>query len=184
MGHLIVGIAGSLRNASINRALLERAESMLPEGVDFRFASIRELPLYDGDLEAEGIASVEALKADIAAATGVLIATPEYNYGIPGPLKNALDWASRPAYKSVFAQRRVGILSASPGPSGGIRAQGHLKQVLLGMAAEIYAAPEAAVAGATRGEDGRLVLDARQEQRLRRYVEGFVAFAAAGSASS
>jgi len=155
----LLGIPGSIRRGSINRGLLEAAKELLPEGVELTLTEVRDVPHYDGDIDNDDDrpAAVEAFKQAIAQADAVLIATPEYNYGIPGVLKNAIDWASRPAYGSVFAGKPVALLSASPSGVGGVRAQGQLKQVLLGMASEVFPHPEFAVARAYgKFEDGRL----------------------------
>ncbi|MCA9653434.1 MAG: NAD(P)H-dependent oxidoreductase [Myxococcales bacterium] len=142
----ILGIPGSLRRASINRALLVSARALAPAGVELVIDDLRPIPMYDPDLDdPAALAPVEAFKQRIAEADALLIATPEYNYGIPGVLKNAIDWASRPAYRSVFAGKPCAIVSASPSLMGGVRAQGQLKQVLLGMAAEVFPHPEFAV---------------------------------------
>jgi chromate reductase len=155
----LLAIPGSLRRASFNRALLVAAGELVPEGSTLAIEDLREIPLYDGDLDddAHRPASVQALKQRITQADAVLIATPEYNYGIPGVLKNAIDWASRPGYRSPFRDKPVAIVSASPSAVGGARAQGQLKQVLLGMAAEVFPYPEFLVGGA-HGKlvDGRL----------------------------
>ena len=161
----ILGIPGSLRRASFNRALLVAAQELAPKDVEVIIADLHEIPLYDADLEDEdALAPVESFKAAIAEADAVLIATPEYNYGIPGVLKNAIDWASRPAYRSVFAGKRVAIMSASLSAVGGVRAQGQLKQVLLGMASEVFPYPEVAVSRASgKFEEGRLVDEETRE---------------------
>lgn len=178
----LLGIAGSLRKGSTHRALLGVAEELLPAGVGWTTATIGGLPLFDGDLTPPP--GVEAFKEAIAAADGVFIASPEYNYGIPGPLKNAIDWASRPAYRSVFAGKPVTMISASPGPIGGARMQAHLKGVLLGMAAHVYPAPEIAIGGiGSKLVDGALV-DERTRERLRQHLEAFAAFALAQRARS
>ncbi len=142
----IATIAGSLRKGSINRGLIRACEAVAPEGVTFEELSIGDLPHYDADLaEPE---AVTRFKAAIEAADAVLIATPEYNYSIPGVLKNALDWASRPAYQSVFAGKKTAMLGAAYSTVGTARAQGHLKHVMLGMAAPVFAHPEVLVASA------------------------------------
>ncbi|MGH1347682.1 MAG: NADPH-dependent FMN reductase [Nannocystales bacterium] len=145
----IATIAGSLRKASINRGLLSACRDVAPEGVTFQALSIGELPHYDGDLAAAGDPGpVAVFKAAIAAADGLLIATPEYNYSVPGVLKNALDWASRPAYRSVFAGKKTAMLGASYSVVGTARAQAHLKGIMLGMAAPVFAYPEVLVGAA------------------------------------
>ncbi|MGF1469099.1 MAG: NADPH-dependent FMN reductase [Sandaracinaceae bacterium] len=173
----ILGLAGSLRRASANRALLRAASSLLPDGARLQIAEIGDLPLYNTDLTADGpVAEVERLEARIDAADAVLIATPEYNYGVPGVLKNALDWASRPAYQSVFAGKPVAIIGASGSAVGTARAQGQLKQVLLGMVAEPFPYPEVLVSRAgQRFQDGELA-DGDTEERLRTMLEAFVAW--------
>lgn len=174
----LLAIPGSLRRASLNRALLEAAGELLPAGVTLVLEDLRELPLYDGDLDddASRPASVVALKQRVTEADAVLIATPEYNYGVPGVLKNAIDWASRPGYRSPFRDKPVAILSASPSPVGGARVQGQLKQVLLGMAAEVFPYPEFLVGGAHQKiVDGRLI-DENTRAHLRDMLAALVAW--------
>ena len=118
----IIGISGALRRGSFNTALLRGAVDLAPAGLAIDVASIREIPLYDGDLEAEhGIPEpVRALKDRIAAADGLLLVTPEYNNSIPGVFKNAIDWLSRPAddIPRVFGDKPVGLMGATPGRGG------------------------------------------------------------------
>ncbi len=173
----ILGIAGSLRRASFNRALLEAARELMPPGVVFEVAEIGDLPLYDADLAEGGKPPpVARLEEQIAQADAVLIATPEYNYGIPGVLKNALDWASRPAFRSVFAGKPVAIVGASGGAVGTARAQGQLKQVLLGMVAEVFPYPEVLVARAQeRFEEGKLT-DEPTREAVRQILGAFVTY--------
>ena len=129
----VLGICGSLRMESLNRRLLEAATDALPD-VDWTIARIRGIPPYDADVEARGIPpAVAQLKDQIAEADAVVIATPEYNHSIPGVLKNAIDWASRPAMRSPFVGKPVVMLAASPGRGGGRRALDHLRQVLESM---------------------------------------------------
>lgn len=125
----ILGIAGSLRKASLNRALLAAAIEQAPEGVSIGRFDLDETPLYNGDLEAAGDPpAVAALKAAITAADGVLFVTPEYNHGVPAVMKNAVDWASRPARGAPLGGKPVGIIGASPGQTGSARGQSQLRQ--------------------------------------------------------
>ena len=127
----LLGVAGSLRKASLNRALLRAVGEMLPEGVTLDiFDGLGAIPTFDPDIAAEP-EPVTVWKQAIAAADALVIATPEYNYSIPGVLKNAIDWASRPPPTSPLRGKPVGIVSAASGISGGMRAQYHLRQVLV-----------------------------------------------------
>ena len=118
----IIGLCGSLRHGSFNRMLLRAAVDVAPPGTTITQESIREIPLYDGDVEEEqGVPpAVQRLKNRIAEADGLLIVTPEYNASMPGVLKNTIDWLSRPAadIPRVFRGRPVAIMGATPGPGG------------------------------------------------------------------
>jgi chromate reductase, NAD(P)H dehydrogenase (quinone) len=129
----VLGIVGSLRSGSYNRRLLEAATEALPD-VDWTIGRLRGIPPYDADIEARGIPpAVAQLKDQLEAADAVVIVTPEYNHSIPGVLKNALDWASRPAMRSPFVGKPVLMMGASPGRGGARRALDHLRQVLASM---------------------------------------------------
>lgn len=169
----ILGVVGSLRTQSRNAQLLDAIERLSPQ-LTFQRASI-DMPLYNSDIEMPAAAKV--FQEAIAAADGVLIVAPEYNYGIPGPLKNALDWASRPAYASVFRDKKVSMASLSPGHSGGARMQNHLKAVMLGMAAHVFAYPEVAVPyiNASMDPEG-VITNEKLEAQLRSFGEAFAAF--------
>ena len=126
----ILGINGSLRRESFNRKLLKAVVELLPEGVTIEVFELHDIPLYNGDVEAEGLPeAVVAFREKIRGADAILIATPEYNYSVAGVLKNAIDWASRPP-DPPFNGKPVAIMGASPGAYGTVRAQGHLRQVL------------------------------------------------------
>jgi chromate reductase, NAD(P)H dehydrogenase (quinone) len=122
----LIGLSGSLRRNSYNSALLRAATGLMPEGSKLTVESIREIPLYDGDVEAEGIPkAVARLKEAVVAAEGLLLVTPEYNNSIPGVFKNAIDWLSRPASdaRRVFGGKPVALMGASPGGFGTILSQ-------------------------------------------------------------
>lgn len=145
----ILAISGSLRKASLNKQLLQAAEPLFGEGYQINWASIADIPHYNSDLDGEDKPQAAARFIEqVSSAEALMIATPEYNYGVPGVLKNALDWASRPAFKSCLAHKPVLLMSVSPGPAGGVRAQGQLKQILSGTLSDVYPAPEFAVSNA------------------------------------
>lgn len=179
----IVGIAGSLRSSSFNVALLRAAEASMPSGATLVRHSIRGIPLYDGDDEAaSGLPpTVSALKDAIAAADGLLLATPEYNNSIPGVFKNAVDWLSRPAadIPRVFGGKPVGLIGASPGGFGTILSQDAWLPVLRTLGCAFWAEGRLLVsrAGGVFGPDGAIA-DAKVHDALARYLAGFVAFAA------
>jgi len=171
----ILGLCGSLSQRSLNRMALLAWSQRLGPDVAFETAEIGDLPHYNADLQEPSV--VTAFKEGIALVDAVLIATPEYNYGIPGVLKNALDWASRPAYKSVFANKPVSLLGASPGPVGTVRAQGQLKQVLLGMLSDIYPCPELAInLAAGKFDQAGLVIDEALNTALTRHAQQFASW--------
>ena len=125
----ILGIAGSLRAGSFNRSLLRAAVERAPEDMTIEVFDLAAVPLYNGDVEAAGDPpGVAAFKQAIAATDGVLMATPEYNHGVPGVMKNAVDWASRPPRQAPLESKPVGLIGASPGITGTARGQSQLRQ--------------------------------------------------------
>jgi chromate reductase len=146
----ILGIAGSLRRASFNRGLIRAAVELAPPGVEVTVFDLHEVPMFDADVEATGDpAAVVALKRAIGEADALLIATPEYNHCIPGVLKNAIDWASRPARTSVLAGKPVAVMGASPGRGGTARAQAQLRDGLTYTGGLVLPLPELLVPLAT-----------------------------------
>lgn len=125
----IAGIIGSLRAASLNRKLLMEAFQFLPEGAEMTIVEIGDLPLFNQDLESDPPQSVLEFWAAIKAADALLISTPEYNYTLPAPLKNAIDWASRPPRSAVLRGKPYAVMGASGGVGGTIRAQMTLRHV-------------------------------------------------------
>jgi chromate reductase, NAD(P)H dehydrogenase (quinone) len=179
----LIGLSGSLRQASYNTALLRSAAGMMPEGSELIVETIRGIPLYDADLEAEGIPEkVTALKDAIAAADGLLLVTPEYNNSIPGVFKNAIDWLSRPDadIKRVFGNKPVAVIGASPGGFGTILSQNAWLPVLRTLKADFWSDGRLMVsrAGTVFNQDGTLA-DQKIEDQLRKFLKGFVAFAGA-----
>lgn len=125
----VLGFAGSLRKKSYNLAVLRAAAELLPDGMSLEICDLSSLPFYNGDLDVDGGPEpVRHFKERIAAADALLIATPEYNYSIPGVLKNAIDWASRPPQSSPLNAKPLAIIGAG-GRFGTVRAQLHLRQI-------------------------------------------------------
>ncbi|MRD48977.1 NADPH-dependent FMN reductase [Caenimonas koreensis DSM 17982] len=138
----VLGICGSLRKASINRMALHAAQALAPAGMQIDIADISEIPLYNEDVHAAGLPpSVQAFRAAIKAADALLIVSPEYNFSIPGVLKNAIDWASRPP-EQPFDGKPTAIMGASPGQVGTARMQYHLRQTLLFLNTQTVVKPE------------------------------------------
>jgi NAD(P)H-dependent FMN reductase len=181
----LIGLCGSLRQGSFNLKLLRAAVEAAPRGTSIEIESIREIPLYDGDVEAQqGLPpAVQRLKDRIAAADGLLIATPEYNNSIPGVFKNAIDWLSRPAadIARVFRGRPVAVMGATPGPGGTALSQAAWLPVLRTLGTRPWFEGRVLIsgAGAVFDTDGR-VIDTATRDRIRAFVEGFAAFVEAG----
>jgi chromate reductase len=170
----ILGIAGSLRAKSLNRALLRAAQELAPQGMQIESFDIAPIPSYNADVEAQAVPEpVVAFKNAIREADGLLFVTPEYNYGVPGVLKNAIDWASRAAQgeKVVLNGKPAGIIGASPGAGGTMRAQAQLRQAFIFTQTYALQGPELAVARAHEkfDADGSLSDDATREL-VRKYL--------------
>jgi chromate reductase len=168
----ILGIAGSLRKASLNRALLRAAIELAPPDVVIEPADISRIPLYNGDDEANIPPPVAEFKARIRAADAVLFSTPEYNYSIPGVLKNAIDWASRPYGDNVWDGKPVAMMGASPGMLGTARCQYHLRQSFLNLNVIPVTRPEVMLTNATERFDAELKLvDAKSREMVSRLIQ-------------
>lgn len=163
----IAAFAGSIRRKSFNRALIEAARELAPQGMTIEPVEIAGLPFYNADLEAEGDPeAVATFKAALQRADGVLIATPEYNDGIPGVLGNALDWASRLPGRAPLSGKPVALMGASPSQIGTARAQLHLRQILGHVHARVLPAPEMLVAQAHLRFDAGLRLTDESTRRV------------------
>ena len=177
----ILAISGSLRAKSFNTMLLNAAAAAAPAGTTVEVGSIHGIPLYDGDVEAaSGLpAAVVALKERIVAADGLLIVSPEYNNGIPGVLKNAIDWLTRPAsdLARVFGDRPVGVIGATPGRGGTAMAQAAWLPVLRTLGTHLYTGGRLQVGGAGKVfDDSGALVDPMVLGQLETYMTGFATF--------
>lgn len=172
----VVGIAGSLREGSFNKGLLRAAVEVSPAEMEIStFDRLGDIPPYNDDVMSKGDPEpVAAFKAAIREADAMLIATPEYNYGIPGVLKNAIDWASRPAGKSALNRKPAAIMGCSPGLGGTIRAQHALRQSFVFTDTYVMSQPEIKIPSAAPLFDssGRLA-DETTRQYIRKFLESF-----------
>lgn len=177
----IIGLSGSLRAGSYNAALLRAAKASAPEGVDVQIASIRDIPLYDGDIEAaSGIpSSVAQLKDRIAAADGLLLVTPEYSNAMPGVFKNVIDWLARPPsdVPRVFRNRPVAMMGATLGRGGTHLAQVAWLPVLRTLGTRPWFGGRVAVSDARQAfDDTGALVDDRVRAQLATFMAGFAQF--------
>ena len=173
----ILGIPGSLRQASFNRFALVAAQSLLPAGAALDIFELEGIPVYNQDLDKQPPARVVELKARIRAADAILFATPEYNFSIPGTLKNAIDWASRPYGDSAWQGKPVAVMGASVGTLGSARAQYHLRQCFVFLNMYPVNQPEVLLANAAQrfNERGELT-DETSRELIRKLVGELVAW--------
>ena len=171
----ILGIAGSLRRQSYNRSTLRAAQQLLPAGATLDIFDIDGLPGFNQDEEQKPPAKVVELKKQIRAADAVLLVTPEYNYSIPGVLKNAIDWASRPYGDSAWSGKPVAVMGASIGTMGTARAQYHLRQCFIFLNMHPLNQPEVMIANAAERFDanGNLTHEPTKEV-IRKLLQGLV----------
>ena len=173
----IAGISGSLREKSFNTATLRAAIELAPEGVTIEPVEIGDLPLYNDDVRVAGYPGpVDAFRARLAEADALLFVTPEYNYSIPGVLKNAIDWASRPP-SQPFDGKPVGIMGASPGVIGTARAQYHLRQMLVFLNAYPINKPEVMIGqAASRFDEAGRLTDEPTRDFVRQHLEALASW--------
>jgi chromate reductase, NAD(P)H dehydrogenase (quinone) len=160
----ILGICGSLRKASLNMVALRECANLMPQGMSLSIARIDDLPMFNQDVFDAGIPEpAKRLRAEIAAADGVLIAAPEYNFSLTAALKNAIDWASRPPNQS-WQDKPVAVFSVTPGQLGGARVQYDLRRILGQLWAHVLPRPEVFI-GASAGKfaDGKLTDEASRK---------------------
>lgn len=179
MSTTLLALSGSLRQGSLNTALLRAAAGLCPAGVRLELRTLHGIPLYDGDVEAQGLPSaVSELRAAIQAADGLLIATPEYNNSIPGVLKNGLDWLSRPPAegRETFSGKPTAVLGATPGGFGTVQSQDALLSVLRAFQVKMWFGGRLMVSKANTlfDAEGQLQDEALKTQ-LREFLAGFAA---------
>ena len=174
----ILGLAGSLRKASYNRAALRVAGTLLPAGATLEVFELDGLPGFSEDDEKSPPAKVVELKKRIRAADALLFSTPEYNYSVPGVLKNAIDWASRPYGDSAWGGKPAAIMGASVGAGATMRAQYHLRQIFVYLDIHALNQPEVMIANAsTRFDASGNLKDDDTRERIRKLLEALVAWA-------
>ena len=180
----ILGIVGSLRKASYNHAALKAAQALLPAGAVLNLIELHGLPVFNQDEEMTPPAAVLEFKRRILTADAILFATPEYNYSVPGALKNAIDWASRPYGNSAWTGKPAALMGASPGNLGTARAQYHLRQILVGFGMPVVSQPEVMISQAAQhfDPDGKLI-DAPTRERIQKLLNALVQLVKADAAS-
>ena len=176
----ILALSGSLRKDSFNTSLLRAAAEMAPAGMTLDLRTLHGIPLYDGDVEAQGLPdTVRELGNAISAADALLICTPEYNHSIPGVLKNALDWVSRPPGSGarIFGGKPTAIMGATPGGGGTMRSQDVLLHVLRAFGSKVWFGPFLTLSQAHKlfDAEGKLT-DEKTREELGKYLAGFAQF--------
>jgi chromate reductase len=173
----ILGIAGSLRKGSYNRAALRAAQQLAPDTAQIDIFELHGIPVFNQDEEGHLPPKVAALKDAVRAADAILIVTPEYNYSVPGMLKNAIDWASRPYGQSAWEGKPVAVMGAAAGPLGSARAQYHLRQTFVFLNMYPVNRPEVMISSAQEkfDEQGNLTNEASRKL-IRQLLENLVAW--------
>jgi chromate reductase, NAD(P)H dehydrogenase (quinone) len=168
----VLGISGSLRRASFSSSLIRLLAQAMKPAMEIELFELHDIPLYNEDIDGETKpASVDALNRAIRNSDGILFVTPEYNHGIPGVLKNALDWVSRPVFESSLKGKPVSVMSSSLAFTGGVRAQYQLRETLTSMLAHIVPGPEVVVPGIHTKFKDELFLDANTLEFMQRAIE-------------
>jgi len=172
----ILGIAGSLRKDSYNKGALRAAQALCPEGAKLEFYDIAGLPLFNQDEERNPAPNVTEFKQMIRAADAILLCTPEYNYGVPGVMKNALDVGSRPYGDNAWSGKPVALMSAALSVAGGIRAQYQVRQCFVFLNMDAVVQPEVAIGNAPqRFDDKGNLTDETSKKMIRQLLENLVA---------
>jgi chromate reductase len=172
----VAGICGSLRAASINKGLLRAAAELAPAGMEIQiYARLGEIPPYNEDVFAKGDPEpVADMKHFIGNSDAILIVSPEYNYGVPGVLKNAIDWASRPSGKCVLNHKPAALMGCSPGLGGTIRCQHALRQTFVFTETHVMSQPEIKIPSAAALFDANCqLIDENTRQHVKKFLDSF-----------
>ena len=170
----LLGLAGSIRRVSKSKAILRTLAEQAPADVEVTIFDLADIPMYNQDLESDLPAPVRALRDAVAASDGLIVVSPEYNHGMSGVIKNAIDWVSRPGYASVLVNKGVAIITTSESPLGGARAQADLHKMFLSCLSRIAPGREVSIGGTAKSVvDGRLV-DETQIRRAMTLVEAML----------
>ena len=175
-GKNILGLVGGISKGSLNKKLFHAVQKLSPPGVTLESFDISTLPFFSQDLENDPPAEVIDLKNKIKNADAVLIVTPEYNHSVPGVLKNAIDWASRPPGKGVWEKKWVGIMGASAGNGGTYGAQQHLRAVLSQLDTRTMRKPEFLMNGSKSFDEKGDLIDTKSEEFIKKYWTAFSAW--------
>jgi chromate reductase len=173
----VLAFGASLRKGSYSKIIQSSLASIAPDNVQVSEFGLESIPVFNQDLEGSMPSSVKAFKAAIEGADAVVINTPEYNYSIPGYLKNAIDWASRPYGKSSFDGKPAAIISSSPGALGGSRANYHLRQVFITLNVRALNRPEAIISQVDQKIKDGVLADEKTRDTLKKMLEGLAALA-------
>jgi len=178
----IAVFVGSLKEQSLNKRLAKTLESLAPEGMIFTYIDLN-MPLFNQDLEADYPVSAQVAKDIVASADGILIVTPEYNRGLPGVLKNAIDWVSRPYGANSFAGKPTGVVGISPTPVGTAMAQASLRPILAFLDAKQLGRPEIYIANASDAmfDEQGIIIDEHWRKNLQLYMESFAKWVRKGA---
>jgi chromate reductase len=154
----LIGLAGSIRKASVSKAILSTFQEVMPAGAELTIFDLGDMPMYNQDLEADLPPAVRALRDAIVASDGLIVVSPEYNHGMSSVIKNAIDWVSRPGYASILVNKGVAIFTTSESPLGGARAQGDLHKMFLSTLSRIAPGREVSIGGTAKTvREGRLI---------------------------
>lgn len=172
----ILGLVGGISKGSLNKKLFNAVQKLKPDGVELEDFDISKLPFFSQDIEKEAPAIVQDFKKKIQEADAILIVTPEYNHSIPGVLKNAIDWASRPPGQGVWANKWAGIMGASAGNGGTYGAQQHLRLILSPLDVRVMRKPEFMMNGSQAFDEKGNLTDAKSEEHIKKYWSAFSAW--------
>ena len=170
----LVGLAGSIRRASVSKAILRTLAEKAPENVEVRICDLADIPIYNQDLEADLPAPVRALRDAIAGCDGMIVVSPEYNHGMSGVIKNAIDWVSRPGYASVLVNKGVAIITTSESPLGGARAQADLHKMFLSCLSRIAPGREVSIGGTQKSVVNGELVDETQIRRAMTLIDAML----------